>query len=722
MKKLIYLLYLTFAAFQLNAQAIISVTDSGFVLSNKLFSRTLFIDRPNHAFYTKSIISKQSGYEFVRPVTCKEFSFFINGKEVNAGNTAKMFDYVEYEIIKNENSSTQLTITLKGIAGKASAALLVKVNYEIYDDLPTVRKWIEIQNRSGKECLITDLQWENINMEIYPPSWIPQVCSFADVYGTYGQNIQKTPYIGRTDDPAILVYNPLSEDGAIIGNEAPAIMKRTAIFPDSTNIGIGMGFMKDDFPFKRYLKQNQSFVSPKGFIQIYHGKKWQDAFEGDLATFIRKYMGVKLFMRKQMPHFIYNTWNPFGQDINEQLIKESSDILGQTGCEYFIMDDGWQDNYGDWNVDRKKFPNGMKPVCDYIRSKGMIPGLWISLCAVSDKSVILKEHPEWVVRDLHGKMTNLDGDSPEVVTMNLSTGWYNYINSKINYYADSLGIGYFKIDLASVRSAHKLNNIEAGDYSKGRAHKDKDESLYMLYEQELKMFDDLKVKHPELYIDYTFENYGHVYGIDYSVIQHADGDWLSNIGDQFIRGDTSNLPKAFQYLRTLAWERARVVPSSTMIIGNMQMNWLHNDIAFASLFSATHIMLGDPRNLTPEQIEFYKKGIKWIKEMDDKYNYLKYYQTSDVFDKPSYSGWDGFARFNKDKDGGLLCFFRNDNPEQSRKFSIPWVNKSNNYKIRKMITGEIIAVYTGQQLITEGLPVEITNRNSALILEIEGDH
>ena len=41
------------------------------------------------------------------------------------------------------------------------------------------------------------------------------------------------------------------------------------------------------------------------------------------------------------------------------------------------IDDGWQKAYGDWEINRTKFPDGMKAVADQIRATGAIPGIWL---------------------------------------------------------------------------------------------------------------------------------------------------------------------------------------------------------------------------------------------------------------------------------------------------------------------------------------------------------
>jgi alpha-galactosidase len=683
-----------------------------FTLKNNLFERKILIDRKNHSFYTTSFKDLNSGVDFCRKRN-REFGFYLNNKPVIGGLDGQLVDYKSHEIKTAENGSKILQVTLSGREKSITEGIDITLFYEIYQDLPAVRKWMSIKNNTSDEITVTNPEWEITNLEIAPPGFVGTICTFADVYGHYGQTDFKPPFIGRTDDPAILVYDHIKKYGAIVGNEAPAILKRTSIYSDSSRISIGMGFSGEEFPFETTLKKGESFTSPKGFIILYQGDTWQNAFEGPLADFIRKYMGVQLFKRKQSPVFLYNTWNPFGPRINDKLIRDIADVTSRAGVEYLIIDDGWQNNYGDWDIDRKKFPDGLKPVCDYILSKGMKPGFWISIATANDTSRIAREHPEWFVRDKNGKIANLHGAYLKGNhTMNLSTPYFDYIKDKISYYVETCHIGYVKLDLASVYSSYKLNADEIGDYSStNRIHKNKNESIYLLYNRTYQLMDELKAKFPDLYIDCTFELYGEIYGIDYSLIQHADGDWLSNI-----QGIS---PEGAIYMRKLCYERARVVPASALLIGNLRMEADISELNFLSLLSATPMMLGDPRTLTDQKIKWFKEWSDWAKEMEKKYNYTQFYQTSDVFSAPQKNGWDGCARINREKGGGILCFYRNISPESKRTFPIIWVDENQKYQIYSPLLKKVIGIYTGKQLKEQGITVDIKDENNAEILGIE---
>lgn len=163
---------------------------------------------------------------------------------------------------------------------------------------------------------------------------------------------------------------------------------------------------------------------------------------------------------------------------------------------------------------------------------------------------------------------------------------------------------------------------------------------------------------------------------------------------------------------------ARVVPASTMLIGNMQMNWENSELCFQSLMSATCMMLGDSRELNNEKLVWFKQWSDWAKQMQNKYNYTQYYQTSDVFTRPEINGWDGCARINPEK-GGLLFFYRNNSLEQERVFPIVWLDDDSQYRIYSSLSEDFLGEFSGKELKTKGLKVTIAQPNSANILEIE---
>ena len=84
------------------------------------------------------------------------------------------------------------------------------------------------------------------------------------------------------------------------------------------------------------------------------------------------------------PPMGWNSWNKFGCDVSEKLIKEIADAMVSSGMkdagyEYVVIDDCWQidrDENGNIVPDPERFPNGMKHVVDYVHSLGLKFGIY----------------------------------------------------------------------------------------------------------------------------------------------------------------------------------------------------------------------------------------------------------------------------------------------------------------------------------------------------------
>ena len=90
-------------------------------------------------------------------------------------------------------------------------------------------------------------------------------------------------------------------------------------------------------------------------------------------------------MVKLTPPMGWNSWNTFGENINEKLIMETADKMVEQGLldcgyEYLVIDDCWslrkRDEEGRLIADPEKFPHGMKVVADYVHSKGLKFGMY----------------------------------------------------------------------------------------------------------------------------------------------------------------------------------------------------------------------------------------------------------------------------------------------------------------------------------------------------------
>ncbi len=85
------------------------------------------------------------------------------------------------------------------------------------------------------------------------------------------------------------------------------------------------------------------------------------------------------------PPMGWNSWNTFGENINEKVVLETADFIAESGLkdcgyEYVIIDDCWalreRNEKNEMVPDPEKFPHGMKYVSDYVHSKGLKFGMY----------------------------------------------------------------------------------------------------------------------------------------------------------------------------------------------------------------------------------------------------------------------------------------------------------------------------------------------------------
>ena len=84
------------------------------------------------------------------------------------------------------------------------------------------------------------------------------------------------------------------------------------------------------------------------------------------------------------PPMGWNSWNKFGCNVNEDLIKSMADGMVSSGMkdagyQYVVIDDCWavdRDANGNIVVDAAHFPSGMQELGDYIHSKGLKFGIY----------------------------------------------------------------------------------------------------------------------------------------------------------------------------------------------------------------------------------------------------------------------------------------------------------------------------------------------------------
>ena len=107
-------------------------------------------------------------------------------------------------------------------------------------------------------------------------------------------------------------------------------------------------------------------------------------------------------MRPRPVHL--NSWEAVYFSHDEARIGALAEAAAAIGIERFILDDGWfrgrdhdRAGLGDWSPDARKYPHGIAPLADKVRSLGMEFGLWVEPEMVNPDSDLYRAHPDWVL-------------------------------------------------------------------------------------------------------------------------------------------------------------------------------------------------------------------------------------------------------------------------------------------------------------------------------------
>ncbi len=664
-------------------------------IGNDLVERVIRFD-PNTGLRTTSWRNKQTGTEFMNHVpqvaaTGGEFAFAAGGKQY-VGGAHGTFDFVSDSIVDAAPRGKELRILLRS----HDQRLTVTVHYVVYEGHPVIRKWIEIKNESSGPIALSHMAFEAVNLAPAAPADL-QVSAY------YGLEPRELFFTGRVDDPAITVRNSRSGEGYIVMNEAPGYLKRTEVGPWFGE-GVHVMYDTDLFPFKRTLAPQETFHSAKSSVAFFR----DGAGMADPHWVMPSYTS-KVLMKKgsaYQPPWIFNTWEPFERGIDLNKVKELIPIASRMGLDIFTIDDGWQAEYGENAVNTTAFPGGLDEVVQLAERNHMRLGLWAPLAAISTKSAVYREHPEWVAREADGQPKFTSTASGQCAVMCLASPYRRLAARRISDLISRYHLQYVKIDLTTVFNTY---GESPGCHASGHDHATWEESLDGIYEGIQEVTDTIYREHPDVLLDLTFELWGQKHLIDYGLLAAGDLDWLSNVDD--------HTPQSAgpRQARTLLYHRSLAIPVETMLIGNLHANTAPIEERLATMMGSGPMCLGDLRLLTPEQQDWYGERIRWFKSFRKTASFNESFFPLGNWAQPGGAHLDGFARLSR-QGQGVIVVFRNDSPEGKLKVEIPTF-PDGAYCVRSEMTGKSLGNFSGEQ-IRRGLEVQVPAGHKVEVLEI----
>lgn len=350
-------------------------------------------------------------------------------------------------------------------------------HYQFYDNISVVRAWTEVENKGqegqGLEYVssfslngiekegIRDFD-EKLELGIPHNSWQKELDWRSNTLGELGfssaqphamHRSSKTISAGNTGNWSAKEYIPM---GYVLNKETD-----TTLFWQIEHNGSwyweisdqdGHVYLKLSGPTEHHnhwwknLQPGEKFVTVP--VSVGSAAGGFDEAMGELTRYRRVIRRVN--EDNENLKVIFNDYmNCLFADPTTEKEIPLIDKAAEAGCEYFCVDAGWYsdgywwDGVGEWLPSEKRFPGGIREVMDYIRSKGMIPGVWLELEVMGIKCPKADKVPKdwYFVR--HGRKVydrsryQLDFRNPEVRA---------HATEVIDRVVNEYGVGYIKMD------------------------------------------------------------------------------------------------------------------------------------------------------------------------------------------------------------------------------------------------------------------------------------
>lgn len=196
--------------------------------------------------------------------------------------------------------------------------------------------------------------------------------------------------------------------------------------------------------------------------------------------------------------------------LNESRLLLEIDHAHEIGADVFVLDDGWYNWMGDWELNPQLGADGFTRIKDRLDARGMRLGLWLAPICIDSHAEVYQNHPEFLARDENGEIR------PSRFGRNLgcmiSPGYAADFVQKCKNLID-LGCTYFKWDALDGWYCHATGHGhgDAGESTTSRGER----YGYEFVRRINQMAQELTSYCPELVIVYDITETGRAVGLDF---------------------------------------------------------------------------------------------------------------------------------------------------------------------------------------------------------------
>jgi alpha-galactosidase len=349
------------------------------------------------------VVARLKGREV--PLGAFTASETVNGKEHT------WYDFaVESQVHERvaDSLGTGEKLTLTGSSDELRKILSVT----IYDEFPSLAVFDVSYTNTGKSQ-VQILGWTNNAYRIEAQRGPKQVAFWSFQSGSYERRpnwvlplhtgFAQQNYLGMNASdygggtPIVDVWRRDVGIGVGLVEPGPRLISLPVSMPTARQARVSVQYRHN-----RSLQPGESLHTFRTFVTVHDGDYFQT-----LLTY-RRYMSKLGFHMASAPEdafgAIWCAWG-YGRDFKLQQVYDTLPTVKRMGFKWVTLDDGWQNNYGDWQLDPKKFPHGdadIKAMVDRIHQEGFKAQLWWSPLSAVPNSKLLTNEPELALKNRDG--------------------------------------------------------------------------------------------------------------------------------------------------------------------------------------------------------------------------------------------------------------------------------------------------------------------------------
>lgn len=511
-------------------------------------------------------------------------------------------------------------------------SLEIHLLYTVYDGIAGFRKRMTVRNTGSREIRLETLVFDDT--AVCPGEW----CD-CDFYRGQESLPQPLCFTCEGNEDILRCHNPKMEEGWFLGTTVPGVLRFFMLYPHWRNCCVG--YNMSSAPFAKVLVPGESFETHSSLLALYRAGFGSTEAQESFRNLVRR----QLPPLPTSEGIMFCTWIPFLKDIHTELVRRLAAKASSFGFKYFVLDDGWFVPPGK-DVNREKFPGGLEEVRDIVESAGLKFGLWMS---IGTDYGLSRLGDKYAARQADGCVKRLGFDYEHAGTVQcFGTEYRDEVFQLLNRLAEDYHVSYFKLDFSSIQSPYGI--LPFGCHARNhRHHRDFNDSFSAMYEGLMHVRAELKKRHPDLLVDFSFEAFGtetpNIAALEYSELHHVSNTSADDPSVQSIERVRKNF---YRWLR--------ILPPERLLNGLLAIQGKRAPEYLLTSFAGAPLVAGDLNELDPvseERIRAFSTAFNRAAAEGPMTEFEV------IVNEP---GIDGFRRTGKDGHG-ILCLFNRSGSE-----------------------------------------------------------